>query len=200
MQEEEYLRRPAVKIFLPELLKAALVDDWEKVTRENRLVPLPSKAPVSLFLDDYTAAETLNRRPGSAESDILSEVVAGVREYFNNCLGRMLLYKQERPQWQEIHAQFIKGTGELAGKSVADVYGVEHLCRLFGMYYKLCHGLDQSTNSISLLARSDRTHEHGLAISRSSARRDLQDDDLVKQKHAEVRLGGVRARHAGISG
>ena len=131
-QEEEYLRRPAVKIFMPETLKATLVDDWEKVTREHRLVPVPSKTPVSLFLANYAADESSNRRPGSAEYDILEEVVAGVKEYFNKSLGRVLLYRPERPQYQEIHAQLVKGTGELAGKTVADVYGVEHLCRLFG--------------------------------------------------------------------
>lgn len=119
---------------MPETLKAVLVDDWEKVTRENRLVPLPSKAPVSLFLEDYAAAESANRRPGSAESDILEEVIAGVKEYFSKSLGRILLYRQERPQYQEIYPQLVKGTGDLAGKSVADVYGVEHLCRLFGKF------------------------------------------------------------------
>jgi len=113
-------------------LKATLVDDWEKVTREHRLVPVPSKTPVSLFLANYAADESSNRRPGSAEYDILEEVVAGVKEYFNKSLGRVLLYRPERPQYQEIHAQLVKGTGELAGKTVADVYGVEHLCRLFG--------------------------------------------------------------------
>ena len=118
---------------MPETLKAVLVDDWEKVTREHRLVPLPSKAPVSLFLKNYAAAEAVNRRAGSAELDILEEVVAGVKEYFNKSLGRILLYRQERPQWQELYPQLVKGTGDLAGRAVADVYGVEHLCRLFGM-------------------------------------------------------------------
>lgn len=114
-----------------------LVDDWEKVTRENRIVELPSKTPVSVFLDDYAASEGSKRRPGSAEADILEEVVAGVKEYFNKSLGRMLLYRQERPQYQEIYPQLTKGTGELAGKTVSDVYGVEHLCRLFGKLSRL---------------------------------------------------------------
>lgn len=122
---------------MPETLKAVLVDDWEKVTRENRLVPLPSKTPASLFLDNYVAAESVNRRAGSAENDILEEVVAGVKEYFNKSLGRILLYRQERPQYQEIFPQLVKGIGELAGKSIADVYGVEHLCRLFGKFSTL---------------------------------------------------------------
>jgi mortality factor 4-like protein 1 len=119
---------------MPDSLKAILVDDWEKVTRENRLVSLPSKTPVTQFLADYAAAEGAKRRPGSAEADILEEVIAGVKEYFNKSIGRILLYRFERPQWSEIYAQLNKGTGELAGKSAIDIYGVEHLCRLFGVY------------------------------------------------------------------
>lgn len=123
---------------MPDTLKAILVDDWEKVTRENRLVSLPSKTPVSRFLEDYSAAESEKRRAGSAEADILEEVIAGIKEYFNRSLGRILLYRFERPQFQEIHSQLNKGTGDLTGKSVSDVYGVEHLCRLFGSLNSCC--------------------------------------------------------------
>lgn len=110
------------------------MDDWEKVTKEQRFVSLPSKTPVNMFLDDYAAYEGAKRRSGSAEADILEEVIAGVKEYFNKSLSRILLYKSERPQFQDIHTQLEKGHGELAGKQVSDVYGVEHLCRLFGSY------------------------------------------------------------------
>jgi len=116
---------------MPDTLKSILVDDWEKVTKEQKLVPLPSSTPVSLFLDEYSDSEMPKRREGSADADILEEVIAGVREYFNKCLGRLLLYKFERPQWQDIHAQITKATGELSGKQVVDVYGCEHLLRLF---------------------------------------------------------------------
>ena len=98
------------------------------------MVPLPSKTPVSLFLDEYSDYELPKRREGSADADLLEEVVAGVREYFNKSLGRLLLYRFERPQWQEIYASINKGSGELAGKQVADVYGVEHLLRLFSTF------------------------------------------------------------------
>lgn len=117
---------------MPDTLKAVLVDDWEKVTKEHRLAPLPAKTSVTLFLDNYAESESAKRRDGSAEADILEEIIAGVKEYFNRCLGRILLYKLERPQYQEIHPQLVKGTGDMAGKTVSDVYGVEHLCRLLG--------------------------------------------------------------------
>lgn len=132
-QEQDFIRRPAIKLPIPDTLKSILVDDWEKVTKDQKLVPLPSKTPVSLFLDEYSDQEKPKRRDGSADADILDEVIAGMREYFNKSLGRLLLYRFERPQWQDIYSQLNKGHGDLSGKQPVDVYGVEHLCRLFGM-------------------------------------------------------------------
>lgn len=131
-REEDFFKRPAVKIQIPESLKSLLVDDWENVTKQNRVPVVPSETPVTKFLDDYSDAELPKRRAGSADADILVEVIAGVKEYFNRCLGRSLLYRRERPQWVDIHSRINKSTGDLSGKSIAEVYGVEHLLRLFG--------------------------------------------------------------------
>lgn len=126
------MRRPAVKIFIPDALKSILVDDWEKVTKENKVAPTPAPISVTQFLNEYNEAESLHRRPGSADADILEEVIAGVKEYFNKALGRILLYKFERNQYFDWHKQLEKGHGEHAGKTLCDIYGCEHLLRLFG--------------------------------------------------------------------
>ena len=126
------MRRPAVRLFIPDSLKSILVDDWEKVTKEQKLAAVPSPTPVSQFLNEYYEAEANNRRPGSADADILEEVIAGVKEYFNKSLGRILLYRFERQQFYEVHKQIESGHGEHAGKTLCDMYGCEHLLRLFG--------------------------------------------------------------------
>lgn len=130
-QEEDFVRRPAIRIIIPEPLKSILVDDWEKVTKEHRLVPLPSQKPVTKFLNDYYHHESINRRPGSPDADILEEVIAGLKEYFNKALGRLLLYRFERQQYYTLFKQIDSGHGEHAGETLADVYGCEHLLRLF---------------------------------------------------------------------
>lgn len=132
LQEDEFLRRPAVKIFIPDALKSILVDDWEKVTKENKVAPTPAPISVTQFLAEYHAAESVHRREGSADYDILEEVIAGVKEYFNKALGRILLYRFERNQFSDWHKQLEKGHGEHAGKTLCDIYGCEHLLRLFG--------------------------------------------------------------------
>ncbi|SMQ46382.1 unnamed protein product [Zymoseptoria tritici ST99CH_1A5] len=130
-KEEEFMRRPAVRLFIPDTLKSILVDDWEKVTKDQKLVPMPAPVSVSTFLNDYYESESIHRRPNSADAEILEEVIAGIKEYFNKSLGRILLYRFERPQYFAIHKEVEAGSGEHAGKTLCDVYGCEHLLRLF---------------------------------------------------------------------
>lgn len=70
-----------------------LVDDWENITKNNQLVPLPRPHPVDEILDDYLNFERPRREPGSAALDIMEETIAGLREYFDKSLGRILLYR-----------------------------------------------------------------------------------------------------------
>lgn len=78
---------------MPDILKAMLVDDWENVTKNNQLVPLPHPRPVTKILEDYAAYETPKRPAGSSHVDILEETLAGLKEYFDKSLGRILLYR-----------------------------------------------------------------------------------------------------------
>ncbi|MCJ1433102.1 Esa1p-associated factor [Xylographa pallens] len=131
-QEESFHSRPQIRIPCPDNLKSLLVDDWENVTKNLLLVPLPSKTPVTLILDTYFDEEKGKRRLGSAEADLLEEVVAGVKEYFDKCLGRILLYRFEREQFFEVRGLWEGAVGgEWEGKGPGDVYGAEHLARLF---------------------------------------------------------------------
>ncbi|KAL2886944.1 Chromatin modification-related protein eaf3 [Ceratocystis lukuohia] len=91
-QEDAFHARPAIQLPIADHIKALLVDDWENVTKNNMLVPTPHAYPVATILDDYLQAEKKLRTPESANWDILHEVVAGVREYFEKALGKILLY------------------------------------------------------------------------------------------------------------
>lgn len=92
-QEDSFYNRPSIKLVMPDHLKALLVDDWENVTKNQQLVPLPHPHPVSEILADYMTYEKPKRQEGSASMDILEETVAGLREYFEKCVGRILLYR-----------------------------------------------------------------------------------------------------------
>lgn len=82
-----------MKLKVPDSLKAVLVDDWENITKNNQLVPLPHPKPVTKIIEEYTAYEMPKRPQGSAQVDILEETLAGLKEYFDKALGRILLYR-----------------------------------------------------------------------------------------------------------
>ncbi len=92
-QEEAFHARPSVKLIIPDVIKALLVDDWENVTKNTQLVPLPHSKPVTKILEDYSAYEMPKRPAGSSHADILEETLSGLKEYFDKSLGRILLYK-----------------------------------------------------------------------------------------------------------
>lgn len=93
IQEESFHSRPSIKLVLPDHIKGFLVDDWENVTKNNQLVHIPHPKPVETILQDYLAAEKPNREEDSTQMDILEETIAGLREYFDRALGRILLYR-----------------------------------------------------------------------------------------------------------
>lgn len=103
------------------------------MTKELSLVPLPAKITVNEILNAYKKEEQETRRVGSAEADILEEVISGMKDYFDATLGRILLYRFEREQYLESRKDWEAGIGDFEGKSgPADVYGAEHLSRLLG--------------------------------------------------------------------
>lgn len=56
--------------------------------------------------------------------ETLDEVIHGIKEYFNNALGTLLLYRFERHQYSEARKKY--------NREMVDIYGAEHLLRLFG--------------------------------------------------------------------
>ncbi|KAJ3105027.1 UDP-glucuronic acid decarboxylase 1 [Phlyctochytrium planicorne] len=123
--EEEFLKKPEVKIPISEQLKIMLVDDWENITKNRKLVALPRSPCVSEILNSFKEYyEKEHQGKDSANEDYLQEIVEGLKAYFDKALGNILLYRFERPQYVELKKKF-------ADKNMSDVYGAEHLLRLF---------------------------------------------------------------------
>ncbi|GAA5922891.1 Eaf3p [Sporobolomyces koalae] len=121
--EDEYMKRHEVKISIPDNLKVQLVDDWEAITKNQQLVPLPRVPCVDTILDEwlkYLQNEEDDKRR------LAAEISAGLGLYFNKALGNNLLYRFERGQYQE---QYKKLQGSNA--QMSSIYGGEHLLRLF---------------------------------------------------------------------
>lgn len=114
-------------------MKSLLVDDWENITKNRQVVALPAKYPVESIIAQYISEEKPHRATPT-DNDILDEVTAGIKEYFDKALEKILLYKFEREQFRLLHNMWESGSGNLAGKGPLHTYGAEHLARLFGMF------------------------------------------------------------------
>ncbi|EYE99835.1 MRG family protein [Aspergillus ruber CBS 135680] len=149
-KEESFYSRPSVRIVMPDNLKSLLVDDWENVTKNQQVVALPAKASVNQILDDYFNEEK-PKRATSADLDVLEEVITGIREYFDKSLDKILLYRFEREQYRSLRSKWENGSGNFADKGPLDIYGAEHLTRLFATMPELLAQTNmdlQSTNRL----------------------------------------------------
>ncbi|XP_021908021.1 protein MRG1 [Carica papaya] len=108
-----------VKIQIPSTLKKQLVDDWEFVTQQDKLVKLPRSPSIDDILTKYLEYRT--KKDGMV-ADSIGEILKGIRCYFDKALPVILLYKKERQQYQETVGDDV---------SPSTVYGAEHLLRLF---------------------------------------------------------------------
>lgn len=130
-QEEAFHTRPSIRIVMPDNLKALIVDDWERVTKNNSVVKLPAEKPIRQVFQDWRDEEEPKRKDHRVDMDVLDEVVAGMLEYFDKMLDKLLLYRYERPQFRVLRKQNQSKTE----KAPVDIYGAEHLIRLLSMFY-----------------------------------------------------------------
>ncbi|KAG8384327.1 hypothetical protein BUALT_Bualt04G0106700 [Buddleja alternifolia] len=108
-----------IKFQLPPNLKKQLVDDWEFITQQNKLVKLPRSPNVDDILTAYLEYRT---KKDGMMTDAVGEILNGIRSYFNRALPVILLYKKERQQYRETISD---------NASPSSIYGAEHLLRLF---------------------------------------------------------------------
>jgi mortality factor 4-like protein 1 len=74
---------------LPQNLKLKLVEDWERISREKKLVPLPRAPSIETLLTDFVT--TKSKR--STHERLYTEVCDGIRVYFNQVRPRPSICK-----------------------------------------------------------------------------------------------------------
>lgn len=132
-----------LEIKLPTPLKRKLIADWEKITKKNLVMTLP-RASGSRVCDILSDFEGFAAAKGQ-DANIVAEIARGIKDYFNQALQVTLLYKLERSQLHDLSR-----SAENGDLSMDQIYGVEHLCRLFVKLPQLLspNDLDGGTRTI----------------------------------------------------
>ncbi|EAA01149.5 AGAP001795-PA [Anopheles gambiae str. PEST] len=122
--EDQFISKVEVKIKIPDELKVWLVDDWDAISRQNKLLELPAKVTVQEIVDNYVQYKKQSKVTTVTKETAVADIGNGIVEYFNVMLGSQLLYKFERPQYAEMIQAH-------PGVPMAKIYGSVHLLRLF---------------------------------------------------------------------
>lgn len=147
--EEVFKNKREIRIKIPEELRPILVDDWDLITKQMKIVRIPASPTVAEILNDYVEEKKNSKnmtsqklRYSSAKyshfflvfmrkfvifplfSSQICEITKGIRSYFDVVLGIQLLYKFERPQFTDV-------LQKNEGKMASEIYGFIHLLRLF---------------------------------------------------------------------
>lgn len=111
---------------IPAALQRILVEDWENITKDQRLVSLPRTITVDAVLQRWVS----NRR--QTVDKATKEVAQALLIYFNASLPKILLYRFERAQYEEHFLQSQEGNNGNSENPLlpSNVYGAEHFLRL----------------------------------------------------------------------
>ena len=104
-------------------LKKLLVEDWEHVVQDKKIIRLPRDCSVQVVLDQFIESKRKSRTTNGLA--VYQEIASGIKEYFNRCLPKLLLYRLERVQYDAMSAIHVDGAAP------SSIYGTEHLLRLF---------------------------------------------------------------------
>jgi len=121
-------------VHLPEVLKTVLVDDFDFMDRQRKLVNLPARYSVDDLLNDY--AEFCKHNFAK------QEVCRGLRDYFNCVLGSQLLYKFERVQYADV-------LKEHPGQLMSQLYSPVHLLRLLTRLGPMLTSVDMKEEDVN---------------------------------------------------
>lgn len=137
------LKHGQILLEVPDELKIILVDDWEMITKNNKLVIVPSSHSVNDVLSEFSGFLAREFNDDEVELSILLEMTESIRLYFDQCVGTFVIYRYERPQYNDLLAQGVSNFG--------DLYGPIFLLRMLTIFPSILalNKVDASTMKIS---------------------------------------------------
>ncbi|VDL18040.1 unnamed protein product [Hymenolepis diminuta] len=147
--DEGLLQRSQINVKLTDFLKTFLADDWDLVTKQSRIVNLPSRKPIKVVIEEYLEYSKTKQLPNDHTAykitqEFREEFVKGIKTNFNCIAGSQLLYKFERPQY----GQLMRNN---SGKEMTELYGPVHLLRFLVKLKDIITFLKNDKTSLGLI-------------------------------------------------
>ncbi|CAL1283884.1 unnamed protein product [Larinioides sclopetarius] len=115
-----------IKITIPPALQNWLIDDWDLVTRQKKILQLPARVTVDHIIASYVKEKVSVKGLSQNMEITIVQITNRIRDCFNSLLGNMLLYKFERPQYAEMLTEY-------KHLRMCEIYGAIHLLRMFNL-------------------------------------------------------------------
>lgn len=133
-----------VKITIPPILQNWLKDDWDLVTRQKMIMLLPARITVDHIIAFYVREKVSVKGLSQTMETTIVQIANRIRDCFNVLLGKMLLYKFERPQYAMILAEY-------QDLKMSQIYGATHLLRMFTELGGMLSGISSPRRVMSAL-------------------------------------------------
>ena len=115
-----------IRVELSASLKRELITQWERVTLQGELLSLPRSVTAAEVLRRFEA-DAKKKARSAEQAELAADCAAGLKAYFDGALYSSLLYAEERAQAEAALVSH-KNTKK---REPSEVYGAEHLLRLF---------------------------------------------------------------------
>jgi mortality factor 4-like protein 1 len=115
-----------IRVELSASLKRELITQWERVTLQGELLSLPRSVTAAEVLRRFEA-DAKKKARSAEQAELAADCAAGLKAYFDGALYSSLLYAEEHAQAEAALVSH-KNTKR---REPSEVYGAEHLLRLF---------------------------------------------------------------------
>lgn len=134
LQEDDADMSTAQRLEIPLVLKKHLLDEWTLISQQDprRLLKLPRKISAEQALKDFV--QSLEDKLDDDQYEHQRDFFEGLQLYFEKALPTILLYRHERDQYNLV-------LEKCPDALPSQIYGPEHLLRLFVRLPKLLSGV-----------------------------------------------------------